>query len=540
MSIRYEFKNYEKKDYIDEFWNSMNSYIGTEALKKVQWMDETTKKTLRLLINKGLENGKSYNEIAKDVRETAQIQKVWRAKRIARTETHSAAMHSLDTAAKTTRLIQEKEWISARDSRTRRDIFNHFGTFPYGANGERIQLNAMYQGTGESLKYPGDSRGSAGNVVNCFASSRTLIFTDKGWKQIRKIEIGDKVLTHKNRFRKVKRLFKGDYEGDLIKIYVHEKVDKHSVLVTPDHPFLNNNGVWIKAKDIKIGDQLKFMASFCSECGKSIPWYKNFCDHSCLSKFITNKQWNDSEHRKNMSNKTSQQLKREYKNGTRDKIKIIKKARQVCKDKYGEGGYLDVVRNDQDFKINIKKGIESKYGSYLNMLKKFAFPALGKVNYSGSKIEKAMEIFLNKKNKEYIKQFSIGRRRIDFYVENEKMFIEVDGFPFHEDKEKERKRDLEILTKYPDHKIAHVTYKKNPPKWEYFTLETLNHTGTFNQVDIKIKKIEHLKMSKMPNGGYKQIYNFAVEEDESYIARGFVVHNCRCIELYHTRINDDA
>ena len=168
MATGYEFKSgYEKKDFIDEFWNEMNTYIGREALKKVQWMDATTKKTLRLLINKGLEEGKSYNEIAKDIRKSADIQKVWRAKRIARTETHTAANHSLQTAAKTTRLIQEKEWFSARDSRTRRKLFNHFNSYPRGANGERIRLDAMFQGTGESLSYPGDSRGSAGNVVNC-------------------------------------------------------------------------------------------------------------------------------------------------------------------------------------------------------------------------------------------------------------------------------------------------------------------------------------------------------------------------------------
>ena len=161
--VQKSFVLFETKDVIDEFWNQMNTYIGTEALKKVQWMDATTKNSLRLLINKGIEAGKGYNEIAKDIRKEANLQKSWRAKRIARTETHSASMKSLNTAAATTRMIQEKEWISALDSRTRKSPFNHVL-----ANGERILMDALYQRTGEALKYPGDSsRGSAGNIVNC-------------------------------------------------------------------------------------------------------------------------------------------------------------------------------------------------------------------------------------------------------------------------------------------------------------------------------------------------------------------------------------
>lgn len=155
--------NYETKTVLDDYWSEMNNYIGVAALTKAKTIDATTKEMFRIVVNKGMEAGKSHIEIAKDMRTTGKIQKVWRARRIARTETHSATTHSLQTAAKNTRLMKEKEWVSAFDSRTRTSPFDHLG-----ANGERVAMDVLFNSTGEGLMYPGDyQRGSAGNIINC-------------------------------------------------------------------------------------------------------------------------------------------------------------------------------------------------------------------------------------------------------------------------------------------------------------------------------------------------------------------------------------
>lgn len=52
-----------------------------------------------------------------------------------------------------------------------------------------------------------------------------------------------------------------------------------------------------------------------------------------------------------------------------------------------------------------------------------------------------------------------------------------------------------------------------------------NHSGLFRGVECKVVKIEKLEFSKKSP---KYLYNFAVEEDESYLADGVIVHNCRC------------
>lgn len=522
----------------DEFWLSMNKWSRRQTATKIRGIQTTTKKVIAKIIRRGQSDGESHREIAKRIRKTSAAINPHRARTIALTETHGASVKSVDVAIASTRIEMEREWVSAKDLRTRtrglKNPWEHYKSFPRGADGEKVAQDGLFKGTGQALRFPGDPRGSAGNIIRCLASSRTLIFTDKGWKQVRKIKKDDLVLTHKNRFKKVLRISANEYEGDIIKIIPKAKRPTNQILVTPEHPFLMADGKWKEAQYIKKGDFVKMMCGFCGFCGKTIPYWNKYCNISCSSKKTTERQWRDPEHRKNISKKASAQMKREYANGTRDRFEITKKARKVHFDKWGPGGSFGVLVKTPEFQKKRLQVIEKKYGSVLNMLKKFAFPALGKVNYSGSKIEQAMAAFLDKNDRSFVSQFLVGRRRIDFYIKTEKLFIEVDGYPFHEDKEGERKRDLEILTQYPDHQIVHVDYKLNPPKWEFFDLVALNHTKTYDQIDIEIGEVIKKKAPPMPNGGLRKVYNFAVEDDESYVARGFVTHNCRCVLIYHS------
>lgn len=53
-----------------------------------------------------------------------------------------------------------------------------------------------------------------------------------------------------------------------------------------------------------------------------------------------------------------------------------------------------------------------------------------------------------------------------------------------------------------------------------------NHSGNYETMPWKVTDIEVFQIKKN-----HMLYNFSVEEDESYIAKGCVVHNCRCIAL---------
>ena len=93
-----------------------------------------------------------------------------RAERIARTEIAKSSGTGSMVGALSTGLETVKEWISARDARTRRlpkDQFDHFHM-----DGRKANVDGFFQvpsklGVPEQALYPGDPNLSAGNVINC-------------------------------------------------------------------------------------------------------------------------------------------------------------------------------------------------------------------------------------------------------------------------------------------------------------------------------------------------------------------------------------
>jgi len=155
----------------EDFWKEINGWSRTQAASKITKVNRTTKNVIAGVIHKGMEEGISHVDIAKNIRKTGKISSSYRAKTIALTETHTAAMKSIDSAVKSTRIEMEREWVSARDMRTRRpsknNIWNHYGKFPNGADTERVPQDKDFVGTGQPLSYPGDPKGAAGNIIRC-------------------------------------------------------------------------------------------------------------------------------------------------------------------------------------------------------------------------------------------------------------------------------------------------------------------------------------------------------------------------------------
>lgn len=89
----------------------------------------------------------------------------------------------------------------------------------------------------------------------------TLINTKNGYKNIEDIKIGDEVLTHKGRYRKVTKLYRTPLQNaELRKLtFQSERNRTHEVIVTPNHPFLIE-GEWIPAGELKKG-----------QCGVALP-----------------------------------------------------------------------------------------------------------------------------------------------------------------------------------------------------------------------------------------------------------------------------
>ena len=91
-------------------------------------------------------------------------------------------------------------------------------------------------------KYYKDQRGG---VAWCLSSPKTKILTQEGWKPWHAIQVGDKVLTHRGRYKKVTR--KDVFENVLKWVKVEFQFDdieklRYSTRVTENHPFLTKDG----------------------------------------------------------------------------------------------------------------------------------------------------------------------------------------------------------------------------------------------------------------------------------------------------------
>lgn len=97
-----------------------------------------------------------------------------------------------------------------------------------------------------------DKYGVKTTYSNCFPRG-TLVYTKEGYKPIERIEKGEFVLTHKNRFRQVNATMSRVYDGELSII---DGYNFDRIVCTSNHKFLTANG-WREAKDITEEDYMK-------------------------------------------------------------------------------------------------------------------------------------------------------------------------------------------------------------------------------------------------------------------------------------------
>lgn len=138
----------------------IQEFIGETVAEKVVAISRFTREVLKHDISNGIEYGETIDEIAEriDRRYLEQIIPN-RSVVIARTEVIGASNFASQAAATETGLDLEKEWLSTPDSRTRKDHRD--------ADGQKRPLNESYEVGGEKLRFPGDPRGRAENVIQC-------------------------------------------------------------------------------------------------------------------------------------------------------------------------------------------------------------------------------------------------------------------------------------------------------------------------------------------------------------------------------------
>ena len=150
-------------------------YLETQGLDQLAYdITNTTKEQIRRFMIQSAENNLTLPETIALLRTSGITD--YRAELIARTETGRAANIGSMVGATSTGLVTVKEWIAAKDNRTRRiprDQFDHLHM-----DGTKIPMDATFKlqnkkGGFDLMLHPCDSSGSAGDVcysLHCVGS----------------------------------------------------------------------------------------------------------------------------------------------------------------------------------------------------------------------------------------------------------------------------------------------------------------------------------------------------------------------------------
>ena len=156
---------------------------------------------------------------------------------------------------------------------------------------------------GSGYHKKGDSSPKIGGLhprCRCIYDRYAPVVTEQGVKPLCKIKIGDRVLTHTGKFKKVLGTFgeKGlpsDGE-DLFRIeFKAPNGRSHKLRVTGDHLMMKSSGEWVRADEIVSGDKLQYLFPRCEACSRPFAHdirqpKKRFCSMKCAStRLIGNK-----------------------------------------------------------------------------------------------------------------------------------------------------------------------------------------------------------------------------------------------------------
>lgn len=154
------------KDYFDKYLLN----------KSVFPISETTRDRILEVLQKGIDEGWGVDKMVSEIRNIPEIR--GRAKMIVRTETTRAANYGTFLGADKFDFEVEKEWIAARDKRTRTSHKQHTGV-----DG---QIRDVYERFSNGLLFPGDPSGAASQVINCRCSLAWITKRDEKGRPIPK------------------------------------------------------------------------------------------------------------------------------------------------------------------------------------------------------------------------------------------------------------------------------------------------------------------------------------------------------------------
>jgi uncharacterized protein YoaH (UPF0181 family) len=153
---------------------SISDFIQAYGQRQVEQITRTTEEQIRLLIVGGMSRGEAIQAVYANFLERLPAMTEMRSLLITRTEIHAATQYASLRMALRSTVPLNKVWNSVNDERTRDfgelgriSQFNHRSMDQVKIGLTQEFLVPAIIGGYERLAFPGDPRGSAGNIINC-------------------------------------------------------------------------------------------------------------------------------------------------------------------------------------------------------------------------------------------------------------------------------------------------------------------------------------------------------------------------------------
>jgi uncharacterized protein with gpF-like domain len=151
----------------------MRQYYGIDLLNDAEEINDTTRAVIQNVLNDAAMTGASFDDIVRQLTSSTELGAM-RARRIARTETVTAANGAAMVYAQTSGNVMEKIWISVKDKRTRHNAWANHKTI----DGTTIDINEPFNLKSQKLgdiqmmqpgvrKQPNGLAVPASQIVNC-------------------------------------------------------------------------------------------------------------------------------------------------------------------------------------------------------------------------------------------------------------------------------------------------------------------------------------------------------------------------------------
>lgn len=189
--INKDVKNFVLDAFTQEYRKNLVQWVLENVGTRIVSVRGTYVEYIKQIIAKGIEDEKTIVQIAKELKELINKPNFyrWQALRIARTETTTAANRGAVEAGENSRLVYEKVWISAQDSRVRTNPPSQYDHKEM--NGRRVDKDQPFNVNGELIMYAGaaltvnDNPSHGANVINCRCANLIVVKRDSNGRPIR-------------------------------------------------------------------------------------------------------------------------------------------------------------------------------------------------------------------------------------------------------------------------------------------------------------------------------------------------------------------